>query len=68
MYLLTESLRSALTAIRANKLRSMLTTLGIVLGVAAVVAVIALLQGFSQAIAFGKQIPMHAARCARSPH
>ena len=50
MYLFTESLRSALTAIRANKLRSMLTTLGIVLGVAAVVAVVALLQGFSQAI------------------
>ena len=50
MYLLSESLRSALTAIRANKLRSVLTTLGIVLGVAAVVAVIALLQGFSQAI------------------
>ncbi|MDE3141765.1 MAG: ABC transporter permease, partial [Pseudomonadota bacterium] len=50
MYLLTESLRSALTAIRANKLRSMLTTLGIVLGVAAVVTVVALLQGFSQAI------------------
>ncbi|MHB1617296.1 MAG: ABC transporter permease [Metallibacterium sp.] len=50
MYLLTESLRSALIAIRANKLRSVLTTLGIVIGVAAVVAVIALLQGFSQAL------------------
>ncbi|EQD34854.1 ABC transporter, permease protein, partial [mine drainage metagenome] len=50
MFLLTESLRSALTAIRANRLRSVLTTLGIVLGVAAVVAVIALLQGFSQAV------------------
>ena len=50
MYLLTESLRSALTAIRANKLRSVLTTLGIVIGVAAVVAVVALLQGFSQAL------------------
>ncbi|WP_298188315.1 ABC transporter permease [Metallibacterium sp.] len=50
MYLLTESLRSALTAIRANKLRSVLTTLGIVLGVAAVVTVVALLQGFTQAI------------------
>ncbi len=50
MYLLTESLRSALAAIRANTLRSVLTTLGIVIGVAAVVAVVALLQGFSQAL------------------
>ncbi len=50
MYLLTESLRSALISIRANKLRSFLTTLGIVIGVAAVVAVVALIQGFSQSI------------------
>ncbi len=49
-YLLTESLRSALISIRANKLRSFLTTLGIVIGVAAVVAVVALIQGFSQSI------------------
>ena len=45
-----ESPRAAFDAIRAHKLRSVLTTFGIVIGVAAVVAVVALLQGFSQAI------------------
>ena len=48
--LLGESPRAAFDAIRAHKLRSVLTTFGIVIGVAAVVAVVALLQGFSQAI------------------
>jgi putative ABC transport system permease protein len=45
-----ESLRSALYAIRAHKLRSFLTTLGIIIGVMAVVTVVSLIQGFSQSI------------------
>ena len=50
MYALAESLRSALHAIRAHKLRSFLTTLGIIIGVMAVVTVVSLIQGFSQSI------------------
>jgi putative ABC transport system permease protein len=41
-----ESFRIALGAIWINKLRSLLTTLGIVIGVAATVAVVSLVQGF----------------------
>jgi len=40
----------ALKAIWANKMRSMLTTLGIVIGTAAVIAVVSIVQGFSQVI------------------
>ena len=50
MYTLLESLRSALHAIRAHKLRSFLTTLGIIIGVMAVVTIVSLIQGFSQSI------------------
>ena len=50
MHALAESLRSALYAIRAHKLRSFLTTLGIIIGVMAVVTVVSLIQGFSQSI------------------
>ena len=50
MYALVESLRSALYAIRAHKLRSFLTTLGIIIGVMAVVTIVSLIQGFSQSI------------------
>ncbi|HEV2332539.1 MAG TPA: ABC transporter permease [Gammaproteobacteria bacterium] len=50
MYTLLESLRSALRAIRAHKLRSFLTTLGIIIGVMAVVTIVSLIQGFSQSI------------------
>ncbi|HLW73944.1 MAG TPA: ABC transporter permease, partial [Gammaproteobacteria bacterium] len=45
-----ESLRAALTAIFAHKLRSVLTTLGIIIGVMSVIAVVSLLQGFSVAL------------------
>ncbi len=42
---LLESIRVALEGIQANKLRSFLTTLGIVIGIAAVIAVVAIGQG-----------------------
>ena len=41
----TENLRIAFRALRANKMRSMLTTLGIIIGVAAVIAVVSIVQG-----------------------
>ena len=42
---LLESIRLALEGISANRLRSFLTTLGIVIGIAAVIAVVAVGQG-----------------------
>ncbi len=46
-YVIFESTRSALISIFAHGLRSFLTTLGIVIGVASVIAVISLTQGMS---------------------
>jgi len=43
--IVAENLRLALSALRANKLRSLLTTLGIIIGVAAVISVVSLVQG-----------------------
>src|SRR5260370_28552631 len=40
-----ETLRIALSALRANEMRSILTTLGIIIGVAAVIAVVSVVQG-----------------------
>ncbi len=51
MATLAESLRSAWEAIAAHGLRSFLATLGIAIGVASVVAVIALVQGMQASIA-----------------
>jgi putative ABC transport system permease protein len=48
--LLGETIRVALGALRANKLRSLLTMLGIVIGVAAVIAVVALGRGAQKAV------------------
>ena len=45
---LRESIVIALTALRANKLRSSLTLLGTIIGVTAVIAVISLVQGMNQ--------------------
>ncbi|MGB9430093.1 MAG: ABC transporter permease [Gammaproteobacteria bacterium] len=50
MFMLLESLSSALRAIRAHALRSFLTMLGIVIGVMAVIAVVSLIQGFSNSV------------------
>ncbi|MEA2641447.1 MAG: putative transport system permease protein [Chloroflexota bacterium] len=46
-----ESIPSALTALRANKGRSVLTTLGIIIGVAAVIAIVALGEGATASVA-----------------
>ncbi|HEY0970948.1 MAG TPA: ABC transporter permease, partial [Gemmatimonadales bacterium] len=48
--LIGETLRVALGALRANKLRSFLTMLGIVIGVSAVIAVVALGRGAQTAV------------------
>ena len=48
--LLTETLGVALGALRANKLRSFLTMLGVVIGVGAVIAVVALGRGAQQSV------------------
>jgi putative ABC transport system permease protein len=48
--LLDENLRVAFTALRANKMRSALTALGIIIGVAAVIAVVSIVQGLQYMI------------------
>jgi putative ABC transport system permease protein len=50
MYIFIEALRSAMAAIRAHRMRSFLTSLGIIIGVASVITVISLIQGLSQSI------------------
>jgi ABC-type lipoprotein release transport system permease subunit len=50
MTLFLESLRSALASIRAPRLRSFLTSLGIVIGVASVITVVSLIQGLSKSV------------------
>ena len=47
---LTESFLTALDSINANKLRSVLTMLGVIIGVAAVIALLAIGNGFSASI------------------
>ncbi len=47
---IAETLRVALDALRANKLRSFLTMLGIVIGVSAVIAMVALGRGAQQSV------------------
>jgi putative ABC transport system permease protein len=48
--LITEILRVALEAIRANKLRSFLTALGIIIGIAAVITMVALGEGAQRSV------------------
>ena len=47
---LTEGIRVALSGLRANPLRSLLTTLGIIIGIAAVVTMVALGSGAQKAV------------------
>jgi putative ABC transport system permease protein len=53
MFVFVECVRCALAAIAAHRLRSFLTSLGIIIGVAAVISVVSLIQGMSSLI--GKQ-------------
>src|SRR5918999_3253959 len=46
-----EAFRVALTSLRANKLRTALTLIGIVVGVAAVIAVVTIIKGLNQTVA-----------------
>jgi putative ABC transport system permease protein len=48
--LLTETIGVALGALRANKVRSFLTMLGVVIGVGAVIAVVALGRGAQESV------------------
>jgi len=48
--LAVENIKLALQALNSNKLRAVLTTLGIIIGVAAVVAVVSIVQGLSHLI------------------
>lgn len=50
MYRLMEALRSALNAIAVSKMRSFLTSLGIIIGVASIIAVVSLVNGLEQSI------------------
>jgi putative ABC transport system permease protein len=50
MNLFLESVRSALASIRAHRLRSFLTSLGTIIGVASVITVISLIQGLSKSV------------------
>ena len=49
--MIRDNLLIALQAIRANKMRSLLTMLGIIIGVAAVIAVVSIVQGLDYVIA-----------------
>jgi len=50
MFALLESIRSALESIRAHGFRSLLTSLGIIIGVTSVIAVVSIVQGLSYTI------------------
>jgi putative ABC transport system permease protein len=50
MNVFIEALRAALTSLMAHRLRSFLTTIGILIGTASVIAVVSLVQGFSESI------------------
>lgn len=50
MQALLEAFRAALASLAAHRMRSFLTTLGILIGTGSVIAVVALVQGFSDSI------------------
>ena len=51
MFILSESFLSALASIRAHAMRSFLTMLGIIIGVASVIAVVSIIQGLNYSVA-----------------
>lgn len=50
MYAFLEAFRAALSSLMAHRMRSFLTTLGILIGTGSVIAVVSLVQGFSESI------------------
>ncbi len=50
MFILSESFLSALAAIRAHAMRSFLTMLGIIIGVASVIAMVSIIQGLNYSV------------------
>jgi len=50
VFILLEAFRSAMRAISVSKMRSFLTSLGIIIGVASIIAVVSLVQGLEQSI------------------
>ena len=51
MTILWESLKIAFQALRQNKLRSLLTTLGIIIGISTVIAIVSIVEGLNDAFA-----------------
>jgi putative ABC transport system permease protein len=49
-YALQECLRSALASIRSHRMRSFLTMLGVIIGVASVICIVSLLQGLTRSV------------------
>jgi putative ABC transport system permease protein len=49
-YALQECVRSALGSIRSHRMRSFLTMLGVIIGVASVICIVSLLQGLTQSV------------------
>ena len=50
IYAVQECLRSALASIRSHRMRSFLTMLGVIIGVASVICIVSLLQGLTQSV------------------
>ena len=49
-YAMQECLRSALGSIRSHRMRSFLTMLGVIIGVASVICIVSLLQGLTRSV------------------
>jgi putative ABC transport system permease protein len=50
LYALQECVRSALASIRSHRMRSFLTMLGVIIGVASVICIVSLLQGLTRSV------------------